>query len=219
MENIPEEKQLEVNQAPSATPEEKTLHIKLNLKTLGIVGGVLVVLIVAYLLKGLVVAATVNGSPISRFAVIAELEKVSGKNALDAMITRKLISDAAREKGITVSADEISAEIKKISDNLAGQGQDLATALNGANMTEADLENQIISQKTMEKLVADKITVTGEEVAAYIKEYKVPVTKGKEVEVNSQIQEQLRQQKLSEEAGKLVDALRAAAKIRYFVNY
>ena len=219
MENIPEEKQLEVNQAPTAAPEEKALHIKLNLKTLGIVGGVLVVLVVAYLLKGLVIAATVNGSPISRLAVIAELEKVSGKNALDAMITRKLISDAAQAKGITVSAEEISAEIKKISDNLAGQGQDLATALKSANMTEADLEKQIVSQKTMEKLLVDKITVTGEEVAAYIKEYKVPVTKGKEVEINSQIQEQLRQQKLSDEAGKLVDALRAAAKIRYFVNY
>lgn len=200
-------------------PEEKALHIKLNRKTLIIVGIVLAVVVVAYLLKGLVIAATVNGAPISRFAVISELEKVSGKNALESLITRKLISDEARVKGITVSKEEVAAEIKNIADRLKAQGQDLATALQSANMKQSDLEEQISAQKVVEKLVADKITVTGEEVADYIKEYKVPVTKGQEVEVNSQIQEQLRQQKLSEASSALVETLRAAAKIRYFVNY
>lgn len=220
MENVPETNQPEEIKMPAEkAPEEKALHIKLNRKTLIIVGIVLAVVVVAYLLKGLVIAATVNGAPISRFAVISELEKVSGKNALESLITRKLISDEARVKGITVSKEEVAAEIKNIADRLKAQGQDLATALQSANMKQSDLEEQISAQKVVEKLVADKITVTGEEVADYIKEYKVPVTKGQEVEVNSQIQEQLRQQKLSEASSALVETLRAAAKIRYFVNY
>jgi foldase protein PrsA len=219
MENVPEINQPEEVKAPEAASEEKALHIKLNKKTLAIAGIVLAVLVVAYLLKGLVIAATVNGAPISRFAVISELEKVSGKNALESMITRKLISNEARVKDITVSKEEVAAEIKNIADRLKAQGQELAAALESANMKQSDLEEQIEAQKVIEKLVADKIAVTGEEVANYIKEYKVPVTKGQEVEINSQIQEQLRQQKLSEASSALVDTLRAAAKIRYFVNY
>lgn len=230
MENIPEVNQPELIQSEPkemppvvdekpAAPAEKAIHLKINLKTIGIVVAVLVVLVIAYMLKGLVIAATVNGSPISRLSVINELEKVSGKQALDSLITQKLVDAEAVKKGVTVSANEISAEVKKISDQLKSQNQTLAAALAGANMTEADLEKQILSQKKMEKLVADKITVTPEEVAKYITDYKVPVPKGQEVQVNSQIQDQLKQQKLSDASTALISSLRAAASIRYFVSY
>lgn len=222
MDNFSEENKPEMG-ASAGAPQDKTIHIKINKKSAikygGIAVAVIAVLVVGFLVKGLFIAAMVNGSPIGRLAVISELEKVSGKNALDALITRKLVESAAQKAGVTVSADEVAAEIKKIDDRLKEQGQALATALVAANMKQADLEKQIIDQKTIEKLVADKISVTAEEVAQYIKDYKVPVTKGQEVETNSQIQEQLKQQKLSDASSALIESLRSAATIRYFVNY
>jgi len=207
----------------AGAPQEKAIHIKINVKSAkryGIIAAAIVAVLAAgFLAKGLFIAAMVDGSPVSRLAVISELEKVSGKQALDSLITKKLVDAAAAKKGIAVSADEISAEIKKISDQLVSQGQTLAAALAGAGMIQADLEKQILSQKKMEKLVADKISVTAEEVAQYIKDYKVPVTKGQEVEMNSQIQDQLRQQKLSDASGALIESLRSAAKIWYWVSY
>ena len=222
MDNFPEVHRSETN-PPAEAPSAKTIQIKINLKKAvraGIILGIIVVVALAvYFLKGFVIAATVNGSPISRLAVISELEKISGKNVLESLVLKKLIKAEISKNNITVSAEEVAAEIAKIGENIKAQGQDLTQALTEAGMTMADLEKQIREQKEVEKLLGDKITVTGEEVANYIKEYKVPVAKGKEVEVNSQIQEQLRQQKLSGEYQKLTESLKSAAKIRYFVKY
>ena len=51
--------------------------------------------------KGLLVAATVNGSPISRWAVIGNLEKQAGKQALDSLITEKLIESKLGEISVS----------------------------------------------------------------------------------------------------------------------
>ena len=225
MENIPVENIPETGPRPESpeAPKEKTLQIKIEFKKAVIAGIVIGAIIVAglavYFLRGLVMAAKVNGSYISRFAVISELERASGKSALDALITQKLIDEEALKNNIVISAEELAAEITNIGNRLKTQGQDLTQALADAGMTMADLEKNVATQKKLEKLVADKITVTGEEVAQYIKDYKVPVTKGKEVEVNAQIEEQLRQQKMSEASSALIDSLRSAASIKYFGKY
>ena len=79
-------------------------------KTTVIIGVAAVALLVlGFMYKGLVVAAWVNGAPISRFQVLGQLEKMSGKNVLDSLITKKLIEDEAKAKGIAVTKDEVSS--------------------------------------------------------------------------------------------------------------
>jgi len=69
-----------------------------------LIGLLVVVLVVAaFLLKGLFIAALVNGQPISRFTVISELEKQSGKQALTSLVNQTLIFQEAKKKNITVS--------------------------------------------------------------------------------------------------------------------
>ncbi|MCR4330711.1 MAG: SurA N-terminal domain-containing protein, partial [Patescibacteria group bacterium] len=50
--------------------------------------------------KGVFVAATVNGSPISRLSVVQQLEKEGGKNTLDSLITERLIESEVKKMGI-----------------------------------------------------------------------------------------------------------------------
>ena len=176
-------------------------------------------LVLGFMYKGLVVAAWVNGAPISRFQVLGQLEKMSGKNVLDSLITKKLIEDEAKAKGIAVTKDEVSAEISKIEEQIKTQGGTLDAALEQQGMTREDLEIQISVNTKIQKLLADKLSVTDEEIAKYITDNKVNVPKGQEQQFNDSIKAQLAQQKLSTEAQSLVASLKGSAKIKYFVNY
>jgi foldase protein PrsA len=175
--------------------------------------------VLAYVYKGLFIAATVNGSPISRLAIVQELEKMSGKNLLDSLIVEKLVEKEADAKKIIVSNDEINGEIKKIEDQIASQGSTLDAALSSQGMSLEDLKKQIVFQMEIEKLLADKVNVTDEEVAQYIKDNAISIPEGQEAATASQIKDELKNQKLGKESNALIIALKSQAKIRYFVNY
>jgi parvulin-like peptidyl-prolyl isomerase len=190
-----------------------------HLKIATAVATVIVILVLAFVFKGQFIAATVNGSVVTRHAVISELESVSGKNALESIITEKLINSEADKKGIKVSVDEVVAEIKIIEAQVIAQGGTLEQALSAQGLTQEIFEKQILLNKKLEKLLADKISVSDDEIKKYIADNKITIPAGQEETYNEQIKTQLQQQKLSSEASALIASLRATAKIKYFVEY
>ncbi|MHB9019866.1 MAG: SurA N-terminal domain-containing protein [Minisyncoccota bacterium] len=199
--------------------EKENRKIAINTKTAVIIGVVVVVLALLFVAKGLFVAAMVNGSPISRFAVIHELEESSGKAALESLIIEKLINDEADKKGIEVTDEDVNAEVANAESQIKSQGGTLDEALKSQGMTLDILKKQIVIQKELEGLLADKIQVTDADIAKFITDNKVEIPKGEEATYNAQIAQQVRQQKLSTESQVLVESLKAANSIRYFVNY
>lgn len=199
--------------------QKKSIKIKINVKTAVIVIAIATAGVLAYFYKGLLIAATVNGSPIGRLSIIQQLEKASGKSLLDSLITEKLIQNEAKAKKITVSNDEINEGIKTVEDQIAAQGGTLEAALAAQGMTMEDLKKQIVLKKEVEKLVADKVSVTDEEVAKYIKDNAIPLPKGQETTTTAQIKDELKNQKISAEGAALIADLKSKAKIQYFVNY
>ncbi len=212
----------ESNNAPEVN---KASYVSLKFKKpkpLAIAIGIAVLLIVVALFfaKGLFVAATVNGSPISRLSVIQELEKQGGKQALEAIIDKKLIETELNKQKITVTKEEVDEEIKKIETQVTSQGGTLDQALAMQGMTKEKLIEQITIQKKLEKLLADKVAVIEAEIDAYIKDSKATPPKDVKIEdFRKQISEQLKQQKFQQEAQKWVSDLTASAKIKYYVNY
>lgn len=190
-----------------------------NKKT--VVGIVILGLIIAALFyfKDLFVAATVNGSPISRLYIVQQLEKQGGKNMLDSLITEKLIQNEAKKKGVSVSDDEINQEVKSIEASVTKQGGTLEDALLQQNLTLESLKERIRTQKMVEKLLEGKVQVTDEEVNKYITDNDVALTKENEAETKTQITDQIREQKLGQEAQVWISSLKAQAKIKYYVNY
>jgi foldase protein PrsA len=183
---------------------------------------VIVVLIgsALFYFKGLFVAVMVNGSPISRLAVVSELEKQGGKQTLDSLITQKLINSELKKQNINITQADIDDEIKKIETQVTSQGGTLQQALDAQGMSEEKLREQIALQKGLEKLLADKIAVSDAEIDAYIKDNKIAVPKDvKEEDFRKQISDQLQQQKFQQEAKKWIDDQKTNAKINYFVNY
>ncbi len=183
---------------------------------------VVVVILLGFLYAGraLFIAATVNGSPISRWSIVRELEKQSGEQALDTMVTKKLINAAAAKAKISMSPADIDKEISTITDQVTKQGGTLAMALEQQGMTEQDLRDQILLQKELEKLLGDAALVTDDDVAQYITQTKATAPKGtSDDDFKAQIREQLKGQKFNSAASKWVTDAKAKAQIEYFVDY
>ncbi len=192
---------------------------KISPKTAIIIAVVVIAGVFAYAYRGSLIVATVNGSPISRFAVIGKLEKNFGKQTLDSLITDKLVSGELDKKKITVTNDEINAYIKNVEDKIKEQGSTLIQALAAQGMTMADLRGQISVNLRIEKLFADKIQVSDNEISQYIKDNKLTVPNGQAAQYNQQIKDQLKSNKLSKIAKDWVNSIRSQASIHYFVNY
>lgn len=198
----------------------KVCNIKnINPKTAKILGAIIIVLALIFVCKGLFIAAMINGSPVSRLSVIRELERNSGKEALESIIIERLINAEAVKNDINITDDEINAEIKKAEDQIKSQGGTLEQVLASQGMSLELLKRQIVVQKELEALLADKVQVTQEEINNFITENKIKVPKGEEDSYNAQIAEEIRQQKLNTESRTLIESLRSTKTIRYFVDY
>lgn len=132
---------------------------------------IVIIFALLYNFRSYFVVATVNGQPISRASFSQEEDKQAGKQVLSSLIQRSLIFQEADKKHITVSQSDIDVQLKKISDNLAKRGQNLDQALQLSGLSRADLQEQIKTQKILEKLFAKDITVSNKEIDDYITTY------------------------------------------------
>ena len=161
---------------------------------------VIVVGVVVWLfLSGWLVAATVNGSPISRHAVRNQLEQIQGQAVLSGLITEKIIDQQIKSQKITVTPAEVEAEIAELTENLTSQGLDLETALLSEGLTMNKLEKQIYRQLALEKMFAEEVSVTDEEVTDFLAEVDFARTEETDEEwqeVLDSVKDQITQEKL-----------------------
>ena len=83
-----------------------------NKKILIIIASIIIVLSLGFLFKSLFVVVIVNGKPISRLALIRDLEKAGGSQTLDNLIAKTLIEQEAKAKGVSLTQEEIDKEVK-----------------------------------------------------------------------------------------------------------
>lgn len=197
--------------------QRTSFKLKRSYVILGIVLVVIAALI--YLLRGFFIVAMVNGQPITRWTYYNELEKQSGKQVLNTLVTKDLILQEAKKRNITVSQSEVDSEMKKIQDNLSKQGQTLDQVLALQGMTKDSLIDQIKFQKILTKMVSGNVKVSDKEIADYIDKNKESIpADANQADVKKQAADQLQQQKLNEEIQKFISNLQKNAKISYFVK-
>lgn len=180
----------------------------------------LAVVLIAYLARGLFVAAIVNGQPITRLAVVKELEQQYGETTINSLITKSLIQQEAKKQNVQISDAEVDTEIKKIEDNIKQQGQNFDELLAAQNLTKDKLKEQIKLEKTIQKIIGKDIQVTDKDVQDYItaNAESLPADSDPET-LKPAIKQQLEQQKMSEKFQTWLEDLKKKAKINYLVNY
>lgn len=188
-------------------------------RNLGILAALALVLGLLYYFKDLFVVATVNGRPVTRLAVIQELERENGKSVVDNLVTKSLIEQEAAKKGITVSSDDVNAELSKIETDLQAQGQTLDQVLQTQGLTKSDVEENLRIKLYIEKILADKVQVSEDDVKKYYEDNKSLYGNSKYEDVKSQIESSLKQQKLQEQYQTWLDDLKSKSTINYFKSY
>lgn len=181
---------------------------------------VVVVAILLYVYKGLFIAATVNGQPISRLAVVSQLEQQGGKQELDTLIAENLVLQEAKKRNITIPQSQINGEVATIENQLKGQGTTLDAALAARGMSRNDLVQQMEIQDLLNKMVGSSVTVTDAQIQSYIDQNKDSLPQGLSgADLKAQVKSQLEQQELQSKTQAFLANLQKNAKVTYFVNY
>lgn len=175
--------------------------------------------IAAYTLKGFIVAALVNGQPITRLQVIQELEKRGGSQTLSSLITETLILQEAKKENVSVSDSEVNQELATIENNIKSQGGTLDDILKQQGMSRSDLLQQVKIQKLVEKMLGKTIKVSSQEVDSYLKDNPTFDQGKSDAQKRKDAQEQVLQSKVGQAFQPWIDKLQKQANIQYFVSY
>ena len=136
------------------------------------------------------------------------------------MVIKKIILKQALEEGITISNDDVEAELSMLRERMGGQGGTLEDALEAQGLTLDQFKEQIILQKALEKILKDRVAVTDDEINNYLETTKAtkPASMSEE-DFRGRVREQLEGQKFGVEAEQWLIEEKQKANIRYFVDY
>ena len=219
-------------QVKRATAKKTQVDVKNKMSSRNITGGnflnkrniilalaVVLVLAILALLKNQFIVVSVNGESINRLTLIRELEKQAGKKVLEGLVTNTLMLQEAKKRNITITDNELNAEIKNIDENLKKRGQSLDQVLTLQSLTIDKVKDQIKLNLIMKKLLSDKISVSDKDVSDYIEKNSKLIPQGANPDdTKNQVRQQLEQQKLQEEGQELIKSLQDKAKINYSIK-
>ncbi len=173
-----------------------------------------------FVYKGLFVAATVNGYPISRIAVIKKLEEQAGQQVLDALVNEMLITQEARKANLFVTDQEVDDEINRVKGQFKDQNQDLDAVLSSQNISQKDFRQRVKVQLLFEKLVSGELEVTAQEIDEFIKTNKsfLPTNLSEE-KLKEMVNQELRSQKIADKYNSWISQAKQNSDINYFIEY
>lgn len=121
--------------------------------------------------QGKDIVAEVNGEVITKDEFYQELLKAGGKQLLDRLIEQKLIQQAAKEKGVTVSDQQVQEKLDEMKEQFGGEASfQLYMAQFG--ITEDLLKQDIRNQLLVEGILGPEIEISEEEMKSYFEENK-----------------------------------------------
>lgn len=115
--------------------------------------------------------ATVNGEKISKQELYDVLVDNAGSDTLDEMIGKVLIKQEMKKAKLSYTQKEVDAEANVIKEQMGGE-ESFQSALEQYGMSEDYFMEQMETNVQLKKLLADKITVTDDEIKAYFEENK-----------------------------------------------
>jgi hypothetical protein len=191
-----------------------------NRKSLIIALGIVLLAVALYFGRGLFIAATVNGQPVSRLAVITELEKQSGEAVLDNMITRILVAQEAKENNVEVTSEEIEEEVNRIKNQFKEQGQDLDALLTAQGLSQEKFRDEVRIQLLVTKILGDQAKVSDDEFNEFLSNNQGLIAEDEnEATARANLKTQLEQQKLAQKYQEWIQKVKKEASIQHFVNY
>lgn len=159
--------------------------------------------------------AKVDGVGIPKSEWEKTLKSSYGSTAAKELINIYMIRNELTKAGIKVTDEEVNAEIAAKEKQLGGQSLEEVLAQQGRTME--DLRKTFYLWVGMKKLLQDKITVTDQDVADYIKQVGSSLT-GTEDEKKAQAKKDLTDQKIDEEISNWMTELQSKVKVENYLE-
>lgn len=115
-------------------------------------------------------AAVVNGERITEREYYYRLDQAYGNAIISQLIDETLIRQEAEEEGVTVSEEEIQADLDDITEQVGGEEQ-LNLSLETYNLTMDDLKRQIEIDILSKKILEPTLEYSEEDVKAFFEQY------------------------------------------------
>jgi len=164
----------------------------------------------------LLYVAKVNGVGISREEWEKILKSRYGKNAASELIDIYIVRGELKKAGITVSEEEVNAEIAIIEKQLVGQS--LETLLQQQGRTLSDFRKDISLQVGMKKLLSGKVVIADADIDAYVKSAGAALEGTTDAEKRVSAKKALTEQKLGEEINRWFTELQAKVKVENYLE-
>ncbi|WP_150268486.1 peptidylprolyl isomerase [Paenibacillus tepidiphilus] len=148
--------------------------------------------------------ATVNGADITKGDFYDKLVEAGGESTLQNLITTTLVGQEAKKANITVTDEDINAELEDLKAQFGGE-EAFNNALMQSGMSVDDLKAQMPLQVEIRKLLEPKITVTDEEISTYFNDNKASFNQEEQVRASHILVE------TKEEADAIVTELKGGA--------
>ncbi len=178
---------------------------------------ILLIALAMLFLKDQLIVAMVNGKPITRFQLIKELEDQGGSQILDSLVTMEIVKQEINKLDIKVSDEEIDTQLNEIEESLSAQGQSLDDLLAMQGVSRDDIKKDLKLNLQIDKVLADKIQASEEEVVEYFESNKELLGDAVNFEeIKEDIKAQLIQEKRATAQQEWLTTIRNDAQVRYF---
>ncbi len=180
------------------------------------VGSVLYLLAAKY--KGLILAGTVNSSPIYRWELNAKMAEKYGKQTFEEIVNDRLLAKELQKNKIVITDKEVADEMTKLVAQYGGEDA-FKAAITQFGLTEAKAKESIKQSLGLKKLVEKnyKIEISDEAVKKYYADNKSTFGTKKIEEVYSDIKDNLYQQEVYTKSQEWFTNVRKDAKVTNFI--
>lgn len=154
-------------------------------KTLAILAVLIVAAIAVFIFlstRGEVVAK-VGSESLTKDDLYTFFVEQNGEAALDTLITKNLINQEVEKENITVSSEDIDAELQELIDSYGGE-ETFEQQLTASGLTQEDVKEDIEVNLQIEKLLEPQIEITEEEMQTYFDENKDSFAQTKQVKAS-----------------------------------
>lgn len=185
-------------------------------KAMTVILVVIAVALLTYKFGPWLVPAVVDGKPITRFAVWNKLEKDYGEATLSSMVDEKILNNAIKKSGVTVDQSKVDEQIKSLETQFESVGG-LDAALEQRGLTRDALREQIVTQLSVEEILADKVGVSEDEVMSEFDANKETLYKDQSIDdVKDSIENTLKESKLRDAFLEWFDQVKKDTQVKTF---
>ena len=154
---------------------------KLNSRFMTVLLVTIAIALLTYKFGPWLVPVVVEGKPITRFALWSRMETSYGAQTLDDMLNEQILDNAISKSGITIDQGKIDEQLTSLEKQFESVGG-LEEALKQRGLTRAVLEKQVRTQLAIETILADKVSVSEEEISKEFNDNKDTLYQDKTIE-------------------------------------